>query len=68
MARKVRTKRGRAQYKKRKAIAELPFGWIKNILGFHQFSLRGFDKVEGEWSLVFLATNLRRMNLKMAWR
>lgn len=67
MARKVRTKRGRAQYKKRKAIAELPFGWIKNVLGFRQFSLRGFDKVEGEWSLVCLAANLRRMNLKMAW-
>jgi len=67
MARKVRTKRGRTRYKKRKAIAELPFGWIKNVLGFRQFSLRGFDKVDGEWSLVCLATNLRRMSRQMAW-
>lgn len=67
MARKVRTKRGRARYKKRKAIVELPFGWIKNVLGFREFSLRGVDKVDGEWSLVCLATNLRRMSTKMAW-
>ncbi|MCP5057690.1 MAG: hypothetical protein GY937_13340, partial [bacterium] len=41
--------------------------WIKSVLGFDRFSLRGFTKVTGEWDLVCLATNLKRMNGKMAW-
>jgi hypothetical protein len=46
----------------RKWIVEPPYGWIQNVLGFQQqFSLRGAKKVEGEWNLVCLALNLRRM-------
>jgi IS5 family transposase len=67
MARKLRTKRGSAVYRKRKHIAEPPFGWIKSVLGFRQFSVRGLAKVTGEWSLVCLAVNLRRLNGLMAW-
>ena len=52
---------GRAAYRMRKWIVEPPYGWIKNVLGFRQFSLRGKRKVEGEWNLVCLALNLRRM-------
>ena len=37
------------------------FGIIKSVLGFRQFSLRGLDKVRGEWSLVTLAWNIKRM-------
>jgi hypothetical protein len=37
------------------------FGIIKSVLGFRQFSLRGLDKVRGEWSLVTMAWNLKRM-------
>ena len=48
-------------------IDEPPFGWIKSVLGFRQFSLRGLDKVTGEWNLVTLAVNLRRMNGKIEW-
>ncbi len=61
MQRKLRTKRGRARYRKRKHLVESPFGWVKNVLGFRDFSLRGLRKVRGEWNLVCLALNLRRM-------
>jgi len=37
------------------------FGIIKSVLGFRQFSLRGLDKVRGEWNLVTLAWNIKRM-------
>jgi len=67
MARKLRTKAGRTQYKKRKGIAEPPFGWIKNVLGFRSFSMRGTPKATGEWNLVCLAVNLRRMHGMIAW-
>lgn len=66
MKRKLATKRGRAWYRQRKWIAEPAFGWIKNVLGFRSFSMRGQSKVEGEWSLVCLATNLRRLHGRMA--
>ena len=61
MQRKLRTKRGRLRYRKRKHLVESPFGWVKNVLGFRDFSLRGMRKVQGEWNLVCLALNLRRM-------
>ena len=61
MLRKLATKRGRARYRKRKAVVEPVFGWVKRVLGFRAFSLRGLRKVAGEWSLVCLALNLRRM-------
>jgi len=61
MAAKLQTKEGRVAYRRRKWIAEPPNGWIKNVLGFRQFSLRGLKKVQAEWKLVCLALNLRRM-------
>ena len=64
MLRKLKTKRGRARYKKRKGLVEPVFGWVKQVLGFRTFSLRGLRKVAGEWSLVCLALNLRRMAAK----
>lgn len=64
MQRKLATKRGRARYRKRKGIVEPVFGWVKQVLGFRAFSLRGLRKVAGEWSLVCLALNLRRMAAK----
>ncbi len=67
MARRLRSKQGRAMYKKRKHIVEPVFGWIKQVLGFRSFSVRGMSKVSGEWSLVCLATNLRRMNEMLRW-
>ena len=66
MARKLRTKRGRAHYKKRKSLVEPAFGWAKHVLGFRAFLMRGVRKVRGEWNLVCLALNLRRMSTKLA--
>ena len=61
MRAKLKTKRGREHYRRRKHIVEPVFGWVKSVLGFRAFSLRGLRKVAGEWSLVCLALNLRRM-------
>ena len=58
---KLKTPEGKAAYRKRKWIVEAPNGWIKSVLGFRQFSLRGLDKVKAEFKLVCLALNLRRM-------
>jgi len=61
MAAKMQTDQGRSAYRKRKWIAEPPNGWIKNVLGFRQFSMRGLHRVQAEFKLVSLALNLRRM-------
>ena len=61
MAAKMQTDAGKAAYRKRKWIAEPPNGWIKSVLGFRQFSLRGLHRVQAEFKLVCLALNLRRM-------
>ena len=45
---------------------ETPNGWIKSVLGFRQFSLRGLHRVQAEWKLVCLALNLRRMGAMSA--
>ena len=65
MARKLATPEGRAIYSQRKHLVEAVNGWIKNILGFRQFSLRGLEAVQGEWDLVCLSLNLRRMSSLM---
>ncbi len=40
--------------------------WIKQAMGFRQFSVRGLAPVNGEWNLVCLASNLRRMH-RLGW-
>ena len=66
MAAKLQTAQGRAAYRRRKWIAEPPNGWIKNVLGFRQFSVRGLRKAQAEWKLVCLALNLRRLGAMSA--
>ena len=61
MAYRLKTPAGRTLYALRKQTPEPVFGIIKSVLGFRQFSLRGLDKVRGEWSLVTMAWNLKRM-------
>lgn len=61
MAHTLKTKAGRALYALRKQTIEPIFGIIKSVMGFRQFSLRGLELVSGEWSLVCLAWNLKRM-------
>ena len=55
------TKAGKTLYAKRKSTIEPTFGIIKHVLGFRQFLLRGLDKVEGEWDLVCIGFDLKRM-------
>ena len=61
MAATLQSDDGKKAYRKRKWISEAPHGWIKNVLGFRQFSVRGIDKVSSEWKLLCAALNLRRM-------
>ena len=62
MAYKLATDIGKEIYRLRKCTVEPVIGIIKEILGFRQFSLRGLKNVAGEWRLVFLALNLKRMH------
>jgi transposase len=61
MEEKLKTDEGRERYRRRKHIGEPPFGWLKHVLGFRSFSLRGLKNVAGEFCLVAMALNLRRM-------
>ncbi len=61
MRHRLATPEGRALYALRKQTPEPVFGIIKSVMGFRQFHLRGLDKVRGEWNLVTLAWNLKRM-------
>ena len=62
MAAKLRTPAGKATYRKRACTVEPVFGIIKAVLGFRQFVLRGLEQVRGEWKLVCLACNLKRLH------
>jgi hypothetical protein len=62
MAYKLQTEIGKAIYRLRKCTVEPIIGIIKEILGFRQFSLRGLAATAGEWCLVCLAFNLKRMH------
>lgn len=61
MAYRLATTEGKRLYALRKQTPEPVFGIIKSVMGFRQFSLRGLEKVRGEWNLVTLAWNVRRM-------
>ncbi len=61
MRAKLRTARGRAVYGLRKGVVEPVFGQIKGVRGFRRFSLRGLEKVRGEWCLVCLTHNLLKL-------
>lgn len=62
MAYKLQTAIGKAIYGARKSTVEPVIGIIKEVLGFRQFSLRGQDAAAGEWCLVCLAFNLKRLH------
>jgi transposase len=66
MAYKLQTAIGRAIYRLRKMTVEPVIGLIKEVLGFRQFSLRGLRAAAGEWCLVCLAFNLKRLHVLMA--
>ena len=61
MDHRLKTPEGKKLYALRKQTPEPVFGIIKSVLGFRQFLLRGLDNVRGEWSLVTMAWNMKRM-------
>jgi transposase len=61
MSHRLRTPEGKRLYALRKQTPEPVFGIIKSVMGFRQFLLRGLDNVQGEWSLVTTAWNMKRM-------
>ena len=63
MAYKLKTEVGKAIYRLRKCTVEPVLGIIKEVLGFRQFSRRGLEAVAGEWTLVCLAFNLKRLQI-----
>jgi len=61
MRHRLKTPEGRACYALRKCTPEPVFGIIKSVMRFRQFSLRGLQKVQGEWRLVAMSWNIKRM-------
>jgi len=61
MAHRMKTEAGKAFYAQRKSTVEPVFGIIKEVMGFRRFMLRGLDAVQGEWLLVCMAFNLKRL-------
>ena len=62
MAYRLKTRKGKAVYARRKSTVETVFGIIKQVQGFRQFLLRGLDAVAGEWSLVCIGWNIKRLH------
>jgi hypothetical protein len=62
MTPRLQTPAGRRLYALRKQMPEPVFEIIKSVMGFRQFLLRGLDKVQGEWSLVTMAWNIKPMH------
>ena len=62
MAARLASDTGRARYRRRKAIVEPVLGWIKEVLGFRRFMMRGLARARGEWNVVCLAVNLKRLH------
>jgi hypothetical protein len=60
-AHRLKTPEGKAIYALRKQTPEPVFGIIKSAMGFRQFSLRGIEKVKGEWDLVTMSWNVKRL-------
>ena len=59
---RLQSDRGRSLYRLRQQTVEPVFGIIKEVMGFRRFMLRGVEKVSGEWQLVCLAYNCKRLH------
>lgn len=62
MKHRLKTTAGKAIYAQRKVTSEPVFGIIKAAMGFRSFLLRGFESVTGEWNLVCMAYNIKRLH------
>jgi len=63
MHHRLKTPEGKAVYAKRKSTVEPVFGIVKHVMGFRQFMLRGLEAVAGEWTLVCVAYNFKRLHV-----
>jgi len=61
MVHRLKTPRGRKLYALRKQTPEPVFGIIKSVMGYRQCLLRGLENVRGEWNLVTMSWNMKRM-------
>lgn len=61
MTHRMKTEAGKKFYAQRKSTVEPVFGIIKEVMGFRRFMLRSLDAVKGEWALVCIAFNLKRL-------
>ena len=66
MVEKLATPAGRGRYAQRKWLSEAPNGWIKEVPGFRRFSVRSLNKARGEWDLVWLVLNIKRLQPLLA--
>ncbi len=63
MKHRLKTVAGKAVYAARKRTVEPVFGIIKSVMGFRSFLLRGFEAVQGEWDLICIAWNIKRLHI-----
>ena len=66
MARRLRTKAGRADYARRKTIVEPAFGQMKVRQAAGHLRLRGLTGARGEWALHVICHNLRKLGASSA--
>ena len=66
MVHRLSTQTGKGLYKMRKQTVEPVFGIIKHVMGWRQMSMRGLAKAQGEWNLVTMAWNIKRMHVLRA--
>ena len=66
MDHRLATHKGRPLYALRKQTVEPVFNIIKRVMGWSQMSMRGLAKARGEWSLVTMAWNIKRLHVLRA--
>ena len=65
-AAKLQTPERQAAYRRRKWLAKPLNGWIRSVLGFRRFRLRGLHRLQAEFKPVCLTLNPRRMGTMTA--
>ncbi|MEP7185487.1 MAG: IS1182 family transposase [Rhodanobacter sp.] len=62
MKHRLSTKAGRARYALRKQTVEPVFGIIKHAMNWRGLLMRGLGAAKGEWSLMTMVWNIKRMH------
>jgi hypothetical protein len=61
MVAKIDSPSGRMRYSKRLGTVEPPFGNLRYHKGLDRFTLRGRQKVDGQWKLYALVHNIEKL-------